>query len=44
MRDIALAKQGKKITGEASVTKIQNWQDDEVLFSFCNHPKVVPIV
>ena len=42
VRDISLAKQGIKIKGEAGVTKIQDWQDDEVLFTFCNHPTLIP--
>jgi len=43
VRDISLAKSGKKLAGEAGVTKIQDWQDDEVLFTYCSHPKLVEV-
>eukprot|EP01027_Heterolobosea_sp_BB2_P010329 GEZU01015167.1.p1 GENE.GEZU01015167.1~~GEZU01015167.1.p1 ORF type:complete len:218 (+),score=24.99 GEZU01015167.1:80-733(+) len=42
MRDIAIAKRKEK--GERFITKLQDWQDDEVLFDYCNHPKIVPYV
>jgi len=42
MRDVAIAKQKGK--GEMAITKLQDWQDDEVLFSYCNDPHIAPIV
>jgi phytanoyl-CoA hydroxylase len=42
MRDIAIAK--KKEMGEMAVTKLQDWQDDEVLFEYCKHPEVLKYV
>jgi len=43
MRDIVLAKQ-KDLVGEHFITKLQDWQDDPVLFSYCQHPKILPYV
>jgi phytanoyl-CoA hydroxylase len=34
-------RQGK---GELAITKLQDWQDDEVLFSYCNDAHIAPIV
>jgi phytanoyl-CoA hydroxylase len=42
MRDIAIAK--RKELGEKSITKLQDWQDDEVLFSYCKHAEVTKYV
>lgn len=43
MRDIVLAKQkpGEEAKDERQVTKIQDWQDDQVLFQYCKHPDVI---
>ena len=43
MRDIVLAKQkpGEVAKDERQVTKIQDWQDDKVLFKYCKHPRVI---
>ncbi len=35
MRDISLVKKGKKIESEADVSKIQDFQNDPVLFEYC---------
>ncbi|GMT23444.1 hypothetical protein PFISCL1PPCAC_14741, partial [Pristionchus fissidentatus] len=43
MRDITLAKTERKKDINA-VTKIQNWQDDEVLFDYCAYPGIVDVV
>lgn len=43
VRDISLVKKGgSQSMGENAITKIQDWQEDEVLFTFCNHKNVVP--
>jgi len=42
MRDVAIAK--KKEKGEKAITKVQDWQDDPVLFSYCSHPNVAKYV
>jgi len=42
MRDVAIAK--KKEKGEHAITKLQDWQDDEVLFSYTSHPAVAKYV
>jgi len=42
MRDIAVAKAKGK--GEQAITKIQDWQDDEVLFEYPSHPAVLKYV
>lgn len=42
MRDVAIAKRKEK--GEKAITKIQDWQDDPVLFSYCSHPHVIKYV
>jgi len=42
MRDVAIAK--TKAVGEHSITKIQDWQDDEILFSYCRHPAILPFI
>jgi len=39
MRDIAIAKQ--KGLGESQITKLQDFQDDEVFFSYCKHPNIL---
>lgn len=36
VRDISLAKQ-KDIKGEAAITKIQDFQFDEILYTFCKN-------
>ena len=42
MRDVTVAK--KKEMGERAITKLQRWQDDEVLFSYCTLPAVLNVV
>jgi len=44
MKDVALAKAGGEIRSEADCTKVQDFQEDDVLFSFCKHAKVVEYV
>eukprot|EP00164_Ancoracysta_twista_P001072 GFYU01001401.1.p1 GENE.GFYU01001401.1~~GFYU01001401.1.p1 ORF type:complete len:330 (-),score=100.78 GFYU01001401.1:210-1199(-) len=42
MRDVKIAK--TKLMGETNVTKLQDWQDDEVLFEYCSHAAILPYV
>jgi phytanoyl-CoA hydroxylase len=42
MRDVAIAKRKEK--GEHAITKLQDWQDDEVLFTYTSHPAVCKFV
>lgn len=44
VRDISLAKKNKelKLTGEANITKIQDFQWDDVLQTYCTNPELVP--
>jgi len=42
MRDIAIAKQKGK--GELAITKVQDFQDDDILFSYCKDPNVLKYV
>ena len=47
MRDISVSKSEKSSAGKNSrlITKIQDWQDDEVLFSgYCKNPKILDYV
>ena len=37
VRDISLVKSGKKLEGEAAITKFQDFQYDEVLYTFCKN-------
>lgn len=39
MRDVAIAKSEFK-PGERAITKLQNFQDDEVLYEYISHPEV----
>ena len=39
MRDVAIAK-SEFVKDEKSVTKIQHFQNNNVLFSYCSHPEV----
>lgn len=41
MRDVAVAKDNRH---SAPVTKIQNFQDDDILFSYCTHPNILKYV
>ena len=43
MRDVAIAKSEFK-SGEKAITKLQNFQDDEVLFEYISHPEIVKYV
>eukprot|EP00948_MAST-09A_sp_MAST-9A-sp1_P000017 g17.t1 len=42
MRDVTLS--NKQALGEANVTKLQFFQEDEILFSYCKHPKILDYV
>lgn len=42
VRDIKLVKNKIDRKGEAGVTKIQDWQDDEVLYTYCTKPELIP--
>lgn len=42
MRDVAVAKRKEK--GEHAITKLQDFQDDPELFSYCQHPDVARYV
>jgi len=45
MRDVKELKQhGKKRTGEHAITKLQNFQDDEVFFKYCSNANIVKYV
>lgn len=38
VRDISLVKKGgARALGENAITKIQDWQEDDVLFTFCTN-------
>lgn len=39
MRDVAIAK-SEFVPGQKAVTKIQNFENDEVLFDYCKLPEV----
>ncbi len=44
VKDISLVKKykGLELSGEASITKIQDFQFDEVLQSYCTYPELIP--
>lgn len=42
VRDISLVKAKKNIKGQAGVTKIQDWQEDDVLFTYCTKQELLP--
>ena len=42
VRDISLAKSKSNLSGEAAITKIQDFQRDDVLHSFCTNPDIIP--
>ena len=44
VKDISLVKKnkGKELSGEASITKLQDFQFDEVLQTFCTNPDLIP--
>ena len=44
VKDISLVKKnkGKELSGEASITKLQDFQFDEVLQSYCTNPDLIP--
>lgn len=42
VRDISLVKSKKAVKGQAGVTKIQDWQEDDVLFTYCNKKELIP--
>lgn len=42
VRDISMVKAKKNIKGQAGVTKIQDWQEDDVLFTFCTKKEIMP--
>ena len=39
MRDVSIAK-SEYVADQKAITKVQNFQDDEVLFQYCEYPKV----
>ncbi|MDO9334535.1 MAG: phytanoyl-CoA dioxygenase family protein, partial [Dehalococcoidales bacterium] len=39
---VAIAKRKEK--GEKAITKLQDWQDDVELFTYCSHPNVTKYV
>lgn len=42
MKDVSLAKnKDLKLSGERAITKLQDWQDDEVLFRFVSNPEIL---
>lgn len=43
MRDVAIAKSEYQ-PGERAVTKIQDFQFDDVLFKYCSLPSIIPYV
>lgn len=43
MRDVAISK-SEFVPGEKAITKIQDFQHDDVLFEYCCHPEVVKYV
>lgn len=43
MRDVAIS-QSEFVPGEKAVTKIQDFQHDDVLFGYCVHPSIVKYV
>ena len=43
MRDVAIAR-SEFVPGEKAVTKLQNFQYDDVLFEYCSHPAILPFV
>ena len=43
MRDVAIAK-SEFTPGQKAITKIQDFQNDEVLFSYCALPEVIQIL
>ncbi|ELT96868.1 hypothetical protein CAPTEDRAFT_157737 [Capitella teleta] len=43
MRDVAISKSEFQ-PGEKAITKLQNFQDDEVLFEYIRHPEIVNVV
>ncbi len=44
IRDISLAKKYKdsKLLGEENITKLQYFQDDKVLQTYCTNPDLIP--
>ncbi|GMS91759.1 hypothetical protein PENTCL1PPCAC_13934, partial [Pristionchus entomophagus] len=44
MRDVALSKEEKSKADMSTVMKINDWQDDPVLFEYCQNEKIVAIV
>mmetsp|Transcript_2632 Transcript_2632/g.3209 ORF Transcript_2632/g.3209 Transcript_2632/m.3209 type:complete len:347 (-) Transcript_2632:2504-3544(-) len=44
MRDISVAKTAETKQSARIITKIQDWQDDEVLFEYCKHPRILDYV
>eukprot|EP00743_Colponemidia_sp_Colp-15_P001113 GILK01001225.1.p1 GENE.GILK01001225.1~~GILK01001225.1.p1 ORF type:complete len:344 (-),score=51.82 GILK01001225.1:128-1159(-) len=41
VKDVSLAKKKMTIEGQQGITKLQDFQEDEVLFDYCQHPDVV---
>uniref|UniRef100_A0A1I7ZIJ3 phytanoyl-CoA dioxygenase n=2 Tax=Steinernema glaseri TaxID=37863 RepID=A0A1I7ZIJ3_9BILA len=43
MRDVSIAK-SEFVSGEKAITKVQDFQEDPVLFDYCKYPAVVDVV
>lgn len=43
MRDVAIAR-SEFVPGEQAVTKLQEFQNDDVLFGYCELPEVVKLI
>ena len=41
MRDVTASKERRHKVGEGAIVKIQDWQDDPVLFEYCKNPAIV---
>ena len=39
MRDVAISK-SEFVAGQQAITKLQEFQHDDVLFGYCKHPEV----
>jgi len=44
MHDVSQVKKGIKSDDETSIAKLQDWQDDEVMFEYVKHPNIVRYV
>ena len=44
MRDISLIRKGIRKDDEFNISKLQDWQEDAVLFEYLSHPNVLKYV